>query len=447
MQERIKMIKEEYGTGGYSAGNDNANYDGKGLFFSHGSGMEPYAKVLLKWNDVVKRIDALIKADKFLSDEDIAKLPDIEKEHIANDVERFFEVMPDEYAKPYSNELEPYRRKDVIMAQLDNQQALDDIEKMMSDALALMDKSNERDYKWHQEQYDNFVAFKNGEYHPYAVPEPKAPLPKPSKFSQPTEKETEPYIICEWSEHEGFEDGKRYTVPEFDRLMREADEEWVREKAAEIERNGSFKKALENDDYAHQGYAKTKFTLYMPDGKSYTERQDIGDGDGGVIDFLRQYPSYNDVVAELDKLMYPDEAEIDAVCDLLDACKIDDIVVEFDGDTIVASDNDGNKWKGAELYQFLLNEVLTFGADGKLVEGLSVDERIINSVLDYAKKYGVEPELVDDGIAPIWKSYTQLEAQFPDVIIFSRLGDFYEVMGENAKVVADVVELCVVILQ
>ena len=88
MQERIKMIKEEYGTGGYSAGNDNANYDGKGLFFSHGSGMEPYAKVLLKWNDVVKRVDALIKADKFLSDEDIAKLPDIEKEHIANDVER-----------------------------------------------------------------------------------------------------------------------------------------------------------------------------------------------------------------------------------------------------------------------------------------------------------------------------------------------------------------------
>ena len=441
MQERIKMIKDEYGTGGYAVGNDNANYDGKGLFFSHGSGMEPYAKVLLKWNDVVKRIDALIKAEKFLSDEDIAKLPDIEKEHIANDVERFFEVMPDEYAKPYSNELEPYRRKDVIMAQLDNPQALADIEKMMSDALALMDKSNERDYKWHQEQYDNFVAFKNGEYHPYAVPEAKAPLPKPSKFSQPAEKETEPYIICEWSEHEGFEDGKRYTVPEFDRLMREADEEWVREKAAEIERNGSFEKALENDDYAHQGYAKTRFTLYMPDGKSYTERQDIGDGDGGVIDFLRQYPSYNEVVAELDKLMYPDEAEIDAVCDLLDACKIDDIVVEFDGDTIVASDNDGNKWKGAELYQFLLNEVLTFGADGKLVEGLSVDERIINNVLDYAKKYGVEPELVDDGISPIWKSYTQLEAQYPDAIIFSRLGDFYEVMGENAKIVADELDL------
>ncbi len=327
MQERIKMIKDEYGTGGYAVGNDNANYDGKGLFFSHGSGMEPYAKVLLKWNDVVKRIDALIKADKYLSEEDIAKLPDIEKEHIANDVERFFEVMPDEYAKPYSNELEPYRRKDVIMAQLDNPQALEDIEKMMSDALALMDKSNERDYKWHQEQYDNFVAFKNGEYHPYAVPEQKAPLPKPSKFSQPAEKENE------------------------------------------------------------------------------------------------------------------QDKEIDTVFLLLNACRIAVTTVKYEDDNIVLIDDDGNEWKGAEMYKFLLNEVLTFGADGKLVKGLSVDERIINSVLDYAKKYGVEPELVDDGIAPIWKSYTQLEAQYPDVIIFSRLGDFYEVMGENAKVVADELDL------
>ena len=441
MQERIKMIKDEYGTGGYAVGNDNANYDGKGLFFSHGSGMEPYAKVLLKWNDVVKRIDALIKAEKFLSDEDIAKLPDIEKEHIANDVERFFEVMPDEYAKPYSNELEPYRRKDVIKAQLDNPQALEDIEKMMSDALALMDKSNERDYKWHQEQYDNFVAFKNGEYHPYAVPEPKAPLPKPSKFSKPAEKETEPYIICEWSEHEGFEDGKRYTVPEFDRLMREADEEWVREKAAEIERNGSFEKALENDDYAHQGYAKTKFTLYMPDGNSYTERQDIGDGDGGVIDFLRQYPSYNDVVAELDKLMYTDEAEIDAVCDLLAACRIDDMVVEFEGDTIVASDNDGNKWKGAEVYYFLLDEVLGFDVYGNLMDGYDVDSNIVDSVREFAKRYGVEPAVLHSEAAQNIRRYLDLQKQYPDSIIFLHQYKAYEVIGEDARLVATESEL------
>ena len=93
----------------------------------------------------------------------------------------FFELAPEEYAKPFSADTEPYNREKVVKAQLDNPQALEDIDRMMSDALALMDKSNERDYEWHQKQYDNFVAFKNGEYHPYAVPEQKAPLPKPTQ--------------------------------------------------------------------------------------------------------------------------------------------------------------------------------------------------------------------------------------------------------------------------
>ena len=34
----------------------------------------------------------------------------------------------------------------------------------------------------------------------------------------------------------------------------------------------------------------------MPNGTKHTERQDIGDGIGGVIDFLEQYPQYSDVV-------------------------------------------------------------------------------------------------------------------------------------------------------
>ena len=37
-----------------------------------------------------------------------------------------------------------------------------------------------------------------------------------------------------------------------------------------------------------------------PDGTAYTERQDIGDGDGGVIDFLKQYPKYNKIVPILE---------------------------------------------------------------------------------------------------------------------------------------------------
>ena len=85
-----------------------------------------------------------------------------------------------------------------------------------------------------------------------------------------------PTITCEWSESSAFEDGKTYSVAEFDRIMKQADDEHVAS--------------------GEGGYHKTKFTVNMPDGTTYTERQDIGDGYGGVIDFLSQYPKYTDVI-------------------------------------------------------------------------------------------------------------------------------------------------------
>ena len=58
---------------------------------------------------------------------------------------------------------------------------------------------------------------------------------------------------------------------------------------AEAYRNGEL-------DNIHLGYEKTKFIINMPNGTKYTERQDIGDGIGGVIDFLEQYSQYSAVV-------------------------------------------------------------------------------------------------------------------------------------------------------
>ena len=37
----------------------------------------------------------------------------------------------------------------------------------------------------------------------------------------------------------------------------------------------------------------------------YTERQDIGDGDGGVLDFLAQYPKYQDILPLLQQSTPP----------------------------------------------------------------------------------------------------------------------------------------------
>lgn len=110
-----------------------------------------------------------------------------------------------------------------------------------------------------------------------------------------------PTITCDWSESPVFESGKTYSVSEFDKLMKNADDEWVEQRQLEIEEYGSenaVAEAYRNGelDNIHLGYEKTKFIINMPNGTKHTERQDIGDGIGGVIDFLEQYPQYSDVV-------------------------------------------------------------------------------------------------------------------------------------------------------
>ena len=122
--------------------------------------------------------------------------------------------------------------------------------------------------------------------------------------------DTHPTITCEWSESSAFEDGRIYTVAEFDSIMKQADNEWIKQRQYEIDTYGNdidkIYEAYEKGkiESVHQGYAKTKFNINMPDGAVHTFRQDIGDGDGGVIDFLKQYTQYSEVVKILEADIY-----------------------------------------------------------------------------------------------------------------------------------------------
>lgn len=185
--DRIKYVGKD-NQSGYLGGNDSVNKTTKGIEFSHGSVIEPYAKVLIKWSDVAKRIDTLIKQNKFVTQEDIDAIPDIYKNEITRDLESFFEGLSENDAKPYPNDIEPYKISRVIKAQLDNPQALDDIENMMSNALALMDKED-RMYQYRKQIYDDFVAYKNGTFKLYDYPNLAPKVKQPSKFTKPAEKE------------------------------------------------------------------------------------------------------------------------------------------------------------------------------------------------------------------------------------------------------------------
>lgn len=130
-----------------------------------------------------------------------------------------------------------------------------------------------------------------------------------------------PTITCDWSESPVFENGKTYSVSEFDKLMKNADDEWVEQRQLEIEEYGSenaVAEAYRNGelDNIHLGNEKTKFIVNMPNGTIHTFRQDIGDGNGGIIDFLNQYPQYSGVVKILEADIKLDKGENEKAADL-----------------------------------------------------------------------------------------------------------------------------------
>lgn len=72
--KNIAFLKNEYGVGGHSDAIPESGYweqhDGKGIELKKGE-----TKVLLTWNKVAKRIDELIKADRYLNKAEKAKYP------------------------------------------------------------------------------------------------------------------------------------------------------------------------------------------------------------------------------------------------------------------------------------------------------------------------------------------------------------------------------------
>lgn len=190
-EKRAKVLKDYYGISGSISGNDRIDSSSKGLEISHGDIFTPYAKVTLKWSQVEKHYDDMIKGNRFFYESDFDQLENIYKRNISSSLESFFESLPDEYAKPYPADTENYRISDVLRNMLDNPQELESIEKMMSDAMALMSEES-NSYKYRKNEYDDFIAFKNGTYSPYKLPErtEQKPATVSSRFSKPAEEET-----------------------------------------------------------------------------------------------------------------------------------------------------------------------------------------------------------------------------------------------------------------
>ena len=69
------------------------------------------------------------------------------------------------------------------------------------------------------------------------------------------------------------------------------------------------------------------------------------------------------------------------------------------------------------------------------------EDDIVDAMAELEKEQTEEPEPEEKPISPIYMKYLKVQIQYPDYIIAYRLGDFYEVFGDNAKIIANELDL------
>ena len=69
------------------------------------------------------------------------------------------------------------------------------------------------------------------------------------------------------------------------------------------------------------------------------------------------------------------------------------------------------------------------------------EDDIIDAMAELEKEQTEEPEPEEKPISPIYVKYLKVQIKYPDYIIAYRLGDFYEIFGDNAKKIANELDL------
>ena len=87
-KEKADFLKHEYGDGGSCRTGYSTNHNSKGLRFRRGSISNPFAEVLMKWNEVAERVDKLISEDRYITQKDIDERIRDAKRTIANEYGR-----------------------------------------------------------------------------------------------------------------------------------------------------------------------------------------------------------------------------------------------------------------------------------------------------------------------------------------------------------------------
>lgn len=190
-KERVRYFKDHYGWQGSYAGNDNIQYDAKGLLFSHGNLSEPYAKAEIPWKRYVKYVDDMFIGREFLSQEDLESVDDYERKQVAKAVMDFWIGVPYGNQKPdFYNDSDYWNSVEKIAGLLESPEDAEDIQKtMLETSNAVTFEERYRDYE--KNGLKTIEEYVNGTYTCF---EDKSRTIEPliKVESKPAEKETEP---------------------------------------------------------------------------------------------------------------------------------------------------------------------------------------------------------------------------------------------------------------
>ncbi len=553
--KRAKFMSERYGIGGSGGHRYNTEHDGKGLRI--GGGLEGFRQgEMLKWSQVAKRIEQLIKADRFLNDKEKAYLDTYEKKQVARCIQHFFIDKPDDVPKPYQGTFVDDHTKEII-PQMEDADRFAEIRNIMISAFEA-ETPDDRHYLSDKENLETVRRYADGEYDlfpgtPYRAKEttsPKAENETAEEKTVPQEPNnglqndydihlgTEVYIgdreyvvdsledtvelddgtlFHEFMDKETFyrrisenplndrlkiqrnetvEVGDRQVIINptvetehlsdntVDHVYIDTDEKQVRwmyynpdsSQGGEYVisrldfRNfiDAYENTLEDSspddpkafdafmdsisDMADVEYSTVKTPDFFLADSDYSVKPDYIGMDTKTVSAIYEklYSLTTDLEAQRESDAYEAEFgadgyrvfpgnrpkdEIDVLYAVLSKLKIDDVVLSYDGNGLVAKDND-NEWHGKEFYAFLVNEAFVFEDDGTV---LGLSDNLLSDFTEQAEKYGIKVR--DNRLNPLWLDYSELKAEYPDHILFYRVGDFYEVFGDDAETAAGALDL------
>ena len=177
-KKRADFLKNRYGIGGGTAFNDGyEDHNAKGITFKRGGIMNPYDTITMSWAQVVKRIDQLIKTDRFINSSDIDNMPLYEKYELARDIRAAYSHVPMERYRPYPYGYDYSDSIPIIMELLDNRDKLTEC-LIETKALFMETPQDDRSYEYIKAAAENLEKYVEGTFNLFPGIERPTPTPQ-----------------------------------------------------------------------------------------------------------------------------------------------------------------------------------------------------------------------------------------------------------------------------